>query len=110
MFYRYEIINNGKEDILYLYLNMKYEFSKELIGNDFKDLSRRTKNFINSNNIKPSFNNKEYTIVENQELLINDENNQINNYKSNNENIKIQNNQLKIKSEIHPYLYQFDLL
>lgn len=51
MFYRYEIINNGKEDILYLYLNMKYEFSKELIGNDFKDLSRRTKNFINSNNI-----------------------------------------------------------
>ena len=51
MFYRYEIINNGKEDILYLYLNMKYEFSKELIGNDYKDLSRRTKNFINTNNI-----------------------------------------------------------
>ena len=51
MFYRYEIINNGKEDILYLYLDMKYEFSKELIGNDFNDLSRRTKNFINTNNI-----------------------------------------------------------
>lgn len=64
MYYKYEIINNGKEDILYLYLNMKYEFSKELIGNDFKDLSRRTKNFINSNKI--NFNgNKVYLIVDN---------------------------------------------
>ena len=51
MFYNYEIKNNGFEDILYLYLSMKYEFSKELIGNDFKDLSRRTKNFINANKI-----------------------------------------------------------
>ena len=30
MFYRYEIKNNGKEEILYLYLTMSYEFSKEL--------------------------------------------------------------------------------
>ena len=64
MYYKYEIINNGKEDILYLYLNMKYEFSKELIGNDFNDLSRRTKNFINSNNI--NFKGKKvYLIVDN---------------------------------------------
>ena len=63
MYYRYEIVNNGKEDILYLYLNMKYEFSKELIGNDFKDLTRRTRNFINTNNIKFK-GNKVYLIVD----------------------------------------------
>jgi len=51
MFYRYEIVNNGKEDILYLYLDMKYEFSKDLIGNDYSGLSKRTKNFINTNKI-----------------------------------------------------------
>lgn len=51
MFYKYEIINNGKEDILYLYLDMKYEFSKEFISNDFKDLSIRTRNFIDTNKI-----------------------------------------------------------
>lgn len=64
MYYKYEIINNGREDILYLYLNMKYEFSKELIGNDFKDLSRRTKNFINANKINFK-GNKVYLIVDN---------------------------------------------
>lgn len=49
MFYRYEIINDGYEDILYLYLTMKYEFSKELISS--YDLNRRMTNFINMNNI-----------------------------------------------------------
>lgn len=63
MFYRYEIVQRGNEDILYLYLNMKYEFSNELIRKDTKELSRRTKNFINSNNIK--FNgSKVYLIVD----------------------------------------------
>ena len=52
MLYNYEIRNNGKEDILYLYLSMKYEFSKELIHNNDNDISRRTKNFISNNNIK----------------------------------------------------------
>ena len=78
-----------------------YYFTNGLNGtriNIYQDQINEINNLINSNNIKPSFNNKEYTIVENQELLINDENNQINNYKSNNENIKIQNNQLKINS------------
>ncbi len=50
MFYRYEIINNGNEDILYLYLDMKYEFSNEYIKNE-NDLTRRTVNFIDSNKI-----------------------------------------------------------
>lgn len=51
MLYNYEIVNNGKEEILYLYLDMKYEFSNELSFKDEKDLSRRAKNFINTNHI-----------------------------------------------------------
>lgn len=53
MFYNYEILNNGSEDILYLYLNMTYEFSKELGRKATSDdLAQRTKNFIINNNIK----------------------------------------------------------
>lgn len=52
MFYRFEIKNNGIEDVLYLYLTMSYEFSKDLGSNsNDKDLGRRAKNFIKSNNI-----------------------------------------------------------
>lgn len=52
MFYRYEIRNNGTEDILYLYLNMAYEFSKDFVSHDNNyDLSRRTKNFVRDKNI-----------------------------------------------------------
>ena len=51
MFYNYEIHNNGKEDILYLYLTMKYEFSDDFSFEDENDLRRRTNNFIQSNNI-----------------------------------------------------------
>ena len=52
MFYRYEIKNNGKEDILYLYLTMNYEFSKELgLKSNEKEITRRTKNFIKNNSI-----------------------------------------------------------
>ena len=64
MFYRYEIRNNGKEDILYLYLDMREEFSKELgrtASNE--DLSRRTKNFIRNNNINFK-GNKVFLIVD----------------------------------------------
>ena len=51
MFYHYEIKNNGYEDILYLYLDMKYEIADELGDFDEKELGRRTKNFIQTNNI-----------------------------------------------------------
>ena len=52
MFYKYEIKNNGIEDILYLYLNMTYEFSRELVlDSSDLELTRRTKNFIKSNKI-----------------------------------------------------------
>ena len=52
MFYKYEIKNNGIEDILYLYLSLNYEFSRELVLNSKDDdLARRTKNFIKNNHI-----------------------------------------------------------
>lgn len=53
MFYRYEIKNNGNENILYLYLTMTYEFSKELDNNDENStIMEKTKNFINNNSIE----------------------------------------------------------
>lgn len=62
MFYRYEIKNNGVEDVLYLYLTMNYEFSKELSSNsDDKELRRRTNNFIKNNGIQ--FNGKKIYLV-----------------------------------------------
>lgn len=51
MFYKYEIKNNGVEDILYLYLTMSYEFSRELSFESDKEITRRTKNFIKNNGI-----------------------------------------------------------
>lgn len=52
MFYRYEIKKVNDEDVLYLYLTMAYEFSKELgVEADDADIKRRTKNFIKNNNI-----------------------------------------------------------
>lgn len=64
MFYRYEIKNNGSEDILYLYLTMTYEFSKELENNTEKSsIAEKTKDFINNNSI--DFNgNKVYLVVD----------------------------------------------
>lgn len=52
MFYKYEIKNNGTEDVLYLYLSINYEFSRELVLNSKDDdLARRARNFIKNNNI-----------------------------------------------------------
>ena len=76
-----------------------YYFTEGLNGyrvNRFQDQINEINSLINSNNIKPSFNNQEFTVVENQKLIINDENNQINKYKSNNENIIINNNKIEI--------------
>ena len=62
MFYKYEIKNNGVEDILYLYLSMAFEFSRELVLNsDNDDLARRAKNFIRNNNI--NYNGKRVYLV-----------------------------------------------
>lgn len=61
MYYNYEIRSNGYEEILYLYLTMKYEFSKELTNSE--DLGRRTKNFIQNNNI-PFRGSKVYLVID----------------------------------------------
>ncbi|MBR2828448.1 MAG: hypothetical protein IKE70_04380 [Bacilli bacterium] len=63
MFYNYEILNVGGEDVLYLYLSMKYEFSKELMNHDLADLGRRCSNFIQMNHI-PFRGNKVYLVVD----------------------------------------------
>lgn len=53
MFYKYEIKSNGKENVLYLYLNMAYEFSRELaLDVNHDEVTRRTKNFIKNNDIE----------------------------------------------------------
>lgn len=96
MYYNYEVRNNGFEDILYLYLTMKYEFSKELTNS--KDIGRRTKNFIQNNNI-PFKGNKVYLIVDGIIVKVLDlslENNTTN-YKLSNEytiNILLEDNSL----------------
>ena len=64
MFYKYEIKNNGNEDILYLYLTMSYEFSKELgFKSDDMEMTRRTKNFIRNNGIEYS-GKKVYLVID----------------------------------------------
>lgn len=63
MFYRYEIRNNGNENILYLYLTMNYEFSKELDSNEEQKLENSTKNFIKNNSIDFD-GNKIYLVVD----------------------------------------------
>ena len=66
MFYKYEIIKKDNEDILYLYLDLKYEFSNELIRNE-NDLPRRTINFINSNKI--NFKGKKVYLIVNDIIV-----------------------------------------
>lgn len=64
MFYKYEIKNNGIENILYLYLTMAYEFSKELsLKENDKEITRRTKNFIKNNGINYN-GNKVYLVID----------------------------------------------
>lgn len=64
MFYKYEIRNNGIEDILYLYLTMTYEFSRELVHKSGEgEITRRTKNFIKNNGIEYS-GNKVYLVID----------------------------------------------
>ena len=85
MYYNYEI----RDNILYLYLTMKYEFSKELTNS--KDLGRRTRNFIENNNI-PFHGNKVYFIVDGIVVKVIDLNKDIipvNNYFCDNFNLNI---------------------
>lgn len=62
MIYRYEIKNNGKEDILYLYVTMTYEFSDELNNNQDKNIQKKCEKFIENNSINFQ-GNKIYLVI-----------------------------------------------
>lgn len=63
MFYKYEVRSEQGEDVLYLYLTMRYEFGEDFSLNNEPDLKRRTKNFIVSNSI-PFKGNKVYLVID----------------------------------------------
>lgn len=64
MFYRYEIKNKNNEDVLYLFLTMSYEFSKELGSTTSNEkLTKRCKNFIKNNSIDFK-GNKVYLVID----------------------------------------------
>lgn len=62
MFYKYEIKNRNGEDVLYLYITSKYEFSNELI-NDEDNLAILSKNYIDTYNI-PFKGNTIYLVID----------------------------------------------
>ncbi len=63
MFYHYDIRRINNEDILYLYIDIKYEFSNDFDINDNDDLAKRTVNFIKSNNIH-FYGNKVFLVID----------------------------------------------
>ncbi len=64
MIYKYEIVNNNKEDILYLYISMTNEFSKEFGNKDnSKNIIEKATNYINDNNI--NFNGNKIYLINN---------------------------------------------
>lgn len=62
MFYKYEIKNRAGDEVLYLYVSSKYEFSNELI-NDDDNLSILSRNFIDTYNI-PFKGNTIYLVID----------------------------------------------
>ena len=51
MFYKYEIRNNGTEDILYLYLDIKNEFSIKKLTEENSGLKEKISNLQNELNL-----------------------------------------------------------
>ncbi len=101
MFYRYEIRNNGKEDILYLYLTMNYEFSKELDSNEGNKIEENAEAFIKNNSIDFS-GNKIYLVVDGiiVKTLEMDKQNETINIKNNNYSNNLFTINLKDKNNI----------
>lgn len=76
MFYKYEIRNNNGTDELYLYLTLKYEFSKEIGFLEDNKLKILSSDFIKANNIN-FHGNTIYLVVDNiivKKININDNN------------------------------------
>lgn len=106
MFYKYEIKNNE----LYLYLTMNYEFSNEFGYNSDSNLNRITLDFINTNNIDFDGNVINYVvdnIIVKKVNLLKSKNTTINNpqYSCDNFmiNVKLDDNSL-CELSLHDYL------
>ena len=63
MFYKYDIQTIDGNEVLYLYLTMKYEFSRELNFNDEEKLCNLSNHFIQMNHI-PFHGNMVYFVVD----------------------------------------------
>lgn len=63
MFYRYEVRKKDQEEILYLYLTMNYEFSKELDNQNNTNIKKEINKFIQNNSIDFK-GNKIYLVVD----------------------------------------------
>lgn len=70
MLERYKIIKRNNEEILYLYLNMNYEFSKELTT---KEYEKKANNYLSTYNIKFNGNKVIFVIngIESKEINLN---------------------------------------
>lgn len=78
-----------------------YYFTDTLLGNRierFTDEIKEIENLVNNYLTNISFNNNEYNIVEDQELIITDSNNVLSNYTTDNNIATIQNNKLIINN------------
>lgn len=108
MIYKYEIRNNGNEEILYLFIEMNYEFSKELTSNI--KTNNKINEFIKNNSIKFKGNKvylvtdgiiiKTYEIDKNEEKQLIDNKN----YSNNSYIINLKYNAHIIKINLKSYL------
>ena len=78
-----------------------YYFTDTLNGNrinGYQPYIDEINNLVDNYNVKPSFSNqKEYTIIENQSLVLEDTNNQLSNYQSNSNDLVIKDNKIETK-------------
>ena len=109
MFYKYEIHQKNKEEVLYLYLSMKYEFANELAIENQNTLEKKTKEFIISNAI-PFHGNKIYLIIDGIVVRVLDISNTKANLKENTK-YSLTNFQVSVELEDHSLtkvsLYEF---
>ena len=88
-----------------------YYFTDGLNGNrinPYQQEINQINNLINNYDIKPTFTNKTYTIVEDHNLVIEDQNNVISNFKTDNKDITITGNKVTINSlKEGSYKYNF---
>jgi len=88
-----------------------YYFTESLNGrriNGYQKNIDEINYLVDNYNVKPSFSNQEYTIVENEKLILEDNNNQLSYYQTDSNEITINNNILETK-ELSTGEYNFKL-